>query len=63
MSRLGDLLKLERTRRNLTPRQVARLCGITEGYLIDVEAGKRIIADEQARRILKKIFTVIAAAL
>lgn len=53
MSRLGDLLHTERLRRNLTLKQVSRKCGVSEGYLKDVEAGTRIIADDQARRILK----------
>lgn len=53
MSRLGDLIKLERTRRNLTFKQVARKCGVSDKYLMEVEAGTRIIADDQARRILK----------
>ena len=30
MSRLGDLLMLERTRQKLTRKQVARMCGISE---------------------------------
>lgn len=55
MSRLGDLLRTERLRRNLTFKQVARLGGVSEGYLREVEAGTRIIADDQARRILKKM--------
>ena len=55
MSRLGDLLRTERLRRKLTYKQVARLGGVSEGYLKDVEEGKRIIADDQARRILKKM--------
>ena len=55
MSRLGDLIHLERTRRGLTPRQVAKLCSVNEKYILDVEQGKRIIQDDQARRILKKI--------
>lgn len=55
MSRLGDLIHLERTRRNLTPKQVAKMCAISEKYLLDVEQGKRIIADDQARRILKNM--------
>ena len=55
MSRLGDLLLLERTRQKMTRKQVARLCGISENYLKDVEEGRRIIQDDQARRILKKI--------
>ncbi|MBQ8130368.1 MAG: helix-turn-helix domain-containing protein [Clostridia bacterium] len=55
MSRLGDLLLLERTRQKMTRKQVARMCGISEGYLKDVEEGRRIIQDDQARRILKRI--------
>ena len=53
MSRLGDLIRLERTRRELTHKQVAKKSGVSEKYLKDVEAGTRIIADDQARRILK----------
>ena len=55
MSRLGDLLMLERTRQKLTRKQVARMCGISESYLKDVEEGRRIIQDDQARRILNKL--------
>lgn len=55
MSRLGDLIRLERTRRGLSTKQVARMCAVSDKYLQDVEAGKRIIADDQARRILKRI--------
>ena len=55
MSRLGDLTHLERTRRKLTPKQVARLCAVSEKYLLDVEQGTRIISDSDARRILKKM--------
>ncbi|MCL1855150.1 MAG: XRE family transcriptional regulator [Clostridia bacterium] len=55
MGRLGDLLHTERLRRNISLKQAARLGGVSEGYLKDVEAGTRIIADDQARRILKKM--------
>ena len=55
MSRLGDLIRTERIRRKLTPKQVAKKCGVSESYLVAVEAGTRIIADDQARRILKAI--------
>jgi len=55
MSRLGDLLRTERLRRKMTLKQVAKAGGVSEGFLKDVEEGKRIIADDQARRILKKI--------
>jgi len=53
MSRLGDLIKLERTRQGMTHKQVARKCGVSEGFLKDVEAGTRIIRDDEARRILR----------
>ena len=55
MSRLGDLLKTERLRRKMTHKQIAKLSGVSESYLKEVEEGKRIIADDQARRILKKM--------
>lgn len=57
MSRLGDLLMLERSRQKMTRKQVARMCGISENYLKDVEEGRRIIQDDQARRILNKLGT------
>ncbi len=57
MSRLGDLILLERTRQKLTRKQVAKKCGVSEGYLKDVEEGRRIIQDDQARRILKTLGT------
>ncbi len=55
MSRLGDLLKTERLRRELTLKQVSKLAGVSADYLKSVEDGKKIIPDDQARRILKKI--------
>ena len=55
MSRLGDLIRTERIRQKLTPKQVAKKCGISESYLLAVEAGTRIIQDDQARRILRTI--------
>ncbi|MBE5798789.1 MAG: helix-turn-helix domain-containing protein [Clostridiales bacterium] len=57
MSRLGDLILLERTRQKLTRKQVARKCGVSEGYIKDVEEGRRIIQDDQARRILRMLGT------
>lgn len=55
MSRLGDLLKTERLRRDLSLKQVSRLAGVNMQYLQAVEEGKKIIPDDQARRILRKI--------
>ena len=55
MSRLGDLIRTERIRQKMTPKQVAKKTGVSESYLLAVEAGTRIIADDQARRILTAI--------
>ena len=43
MSRLGDLIRTERLRSKMTPKQVARKCGVSESYLLAVEAGTKII--------------------
>ena len=55
MSRLGDLIRTERLRQGMTPKQVAKKCGMSESYIVAVEAGTKIIADDQARRILRTI--------
>ena len=53
MSRLGDLIKQERLRRGLRPKEIARICGVSEKFLLEIEAGTRIPRDDQAQRILK----------
>lgn len=55
LSRLGDLIRTERIRAKMTPKQVAKKCGVAESYIVAVEKGTKIIADDQARRILKSI--------
>ncbi|MDO5436394.1 MAG: S24 family peptidase [Clostridia bacterium] len=55
MSRLGDLIRTERIRQKMTPKQVAKKCGVAESFIVAVEAGTRIIGDDQARRILRTI--------
>ena len=55
MSRLGDLIRTERLRQKMTPKQVAKKTGVSESFILAVEAGTRIIGDEQARRILRTI--------
>lgn len=53
MSRLGDMIKLERLRAGWTYKQLAKKSGVSENFLMDVESGNKIIADTQATRILK----------
>ncbi len=55
MSRLGDLIRTERLRAKMTPKQVAKKCGVAENYIIAVENGTRILAGAPARRNLRYI--------
>ena len=60
MSRLGDLLLLERTRQHLTRKQVARKVGVSENYLKDVGRTKDMkefkkTTHEKNRNINKEI--------
>lgn len=55
MSRLGDLIRQERLRRGIAPKAVARKCGVSEKFLLEIEAGTRIPKDDQAQRILKSM--------
>lgn len=53
MSRLGDTIRNERLRLGLNPKALAKKCGVSEKFLLEVESGKRIIQDTEAARILK----------
>ena len=53
MSRLGEMIKEERTKAGWSLKQLAKKSGVSESFLADVELGTRIIADTQATRILK----------
>jgi DNA-binding XRE family transcriptional regulator len=43
MSRMG--LEISRLRKEIgmTPKQLAKLVGVTEGFIIEVEAGRKIL--------------------
>ena len=53
MSRLGDMIKQERLRAGWSHKQLAKKSGVSESFLVEVEAGTKIITDTQATRILK----------
>lgn len=53
MSRIGDKIKKEREKKGLTPKQVARKCGVSESFILDVESGKKIIAEKQLKQLSK----------
>ena len=53
MSRLGDAIRKARIAAKMNEKQLGRKCGMAENVIKDIEAGRRIIADDQAQRILK----------
>lgn len=53
MSRLGDAIRNARIKAKLNEKQLGRKCGMAENVIRDIEAGRRIVSDDQAQRILK----------
>jgi len=53
MSRLGDAIRSARLAAKMSEKQLGRKCGMAENVIKDIESGRRIIADDQAQRILK----------
>ncbi len=62
MSRLGDLIKQERARRGIAAKTIAKKCGVSESFLLEIEAGTRIPRDDQAQRIMKAMGAEAPAA-
>ncbi|MGI5900337.1 MAG: S24 family peptidase [Christensenellales bacterium] len=58
MSRLGDLIKSQRLKYKMTAKQLAKKCGVSEAFVMEVESGKRIPNDIIATRMLKAMGTV-----
>jgi plasmid maintenance system antidote protein VapI len=55
MSRMGDLIKQQRIKSNLTPKALAKKCGVAESFILEVESGRRIVTDDVATRLLKAV--------
>lgn len=53
MSRLGETIRAAREKYGMTEKQLAKKTGNAESFIKDVESGRRIPSDDQARRILK----------
>lgn len=53
MSRMGDTIRASRVKYGLTEKQLAKKTGLAESFVKEVELGKRIPSDDQARRMLK----------
>lgn len=55
MSRIGIEIKRIRTEKGLTPKQLAKAIGASEGFVLDVEAGKKVLSDEHIARVSKAL--------
>lgn len=53
MSRLGDTIRAARLKKKMTEKALGKKCGMAENVIKDIEAGRRIVSDDQAQRILK----------
>ena len=53
MSRLGDTIRAARIKAKMTEKALGKKVGMAERVIKDIEAGTRIVSDDQAQRILK----------
>ncbi len=53
MTRLGETIRAARVKAKMTPKALARKCGVSESFVNEVELGRRILSDDQAQRMLK----------
>jgi transcriptional regulator with XRE-family HTH domain len=57
MNRLAVKIKDARIKAGLTEKELAKKCGLSVGYIIQVESGKKIVNESVAEKILKSLGT------
>ncbi len=55
MSRIGQEINKLRLQKGLSAKQLARTLGVTEGFILDIETGKKIISDDMIGRVSKAL--------
>ena len=55
MNRLAEQIKRAREQAKLSEKALAKKCGISESYLRDIESGKKVVKEDIAENILKKL--------
>lgn len=55
MSSIGNVLKLVRTHRSISQGEMAKLLGITQNFLSQVENGKRDVSISKLREFAEKL--------
>ncbi|KXG76603.1 helix-turn-helix domain-containing protein [Thermotalea metallivorans] len=53
MSRVGEKIREERTKKGITPKQLGKKCGVTESFILDIESGRRIVNEKLLAQISK----------
>lgn len=57
MNDIGKIVATARKQQGLTPKQLAKQCGVSETYITDLEAGRKIVNEALLKR-LAKLLTV-----
>ena len=55
MSRIGQDINKLRLQKGMSPKQLAKKLGVSEGYVLDIESGKKIINDDMIGRVSKAL--------
>jgi transcriptional regulator with XRE-family HTH domain len=55
MSRLGNEISRLRKEVGMTQKQLAKIVGVSEAYIIDVESGKKILSEDLVNKISKSL--------
>ncbi|HEX2927120.1 MAG TPA: helix-turn-helix domain-containing protein [Ruminiclostridium sp.] len=55
MSRIGQEINKLRLKKGMTPKQLAKALGVSEGFVLDIESGKKIISDDMIGRVSKAL--------
>lgn len=55
MSRIGLEINKLRLQKGMSPKQLAKKLGVSEGFILDIETGKKIINDEMIGRVSKAL--------
>lgn len=53
MSRVGKKIQEERLKKNITPKELGKKCGVTESFILDIESGKKIVNEKLLSQISK----------
>ncbi|GAB6085208.1 helix-turn-helix transcriptional regulator [Alkaliphilus crotonatoxidans] len=55
MNRIAMKIKEARQKAKMTEKELAKKCGLSEGYIIQIESGRKVINEKAAENILSKL--------